>query len=180
MHYVEKSPKVWSGICIGIYLVGMGYMGVNTLPDQFGLWLGMWPLFLLLLLPCLLVPISKFIYNRIQIDAETLRVGRERIPLASIDPTSVQSASQASLPTAAQQYATSMNTIDAPVPGLRAAAQGNARLVGGGWAVPMGMDTVVIATRNGEGLTIPTRDRVAFLNALGTALGVMVQPNPRP
>jgi len=179
MHYVEKLPKIWSGICIGIYLIAIAHAGVNTLPDHFGLWLGIWAMYLLLLLPCLLVPISKFIYNRIQIDTQTLRVGRERIPLASIDPASVLAASQGALPTPVRRYATSANTIDAPLPGFRAADQGNTRLVGGGWAVPMGMDSVVLATRDGEGLTIATRDRAAFLQALGTQLSIMAQPYPR-
>jgi len=172
MHYVEKVPKTWSAICISVYLIGMVYMGIDTLPDQFGLWLGMWALFLLLLLPCLLVPISKFIYHRIQIDNETLRVGRERIALASIDSASVLAAGQEATLTAAERYARSLNTVDAPVPGLRAKDQGNPRLVGGGWAVPMGMDSVVIATRNRESLVIATRDSAAFLHALGASLGV--------
>ncbi|MEU6380020.1 DUF3093 family protein [Streptomyces sp. NPDC046909] len=174
MHYTEKTPKTWSAICIALYLLGIGYMGIDTLPDEFGLWLGLSALFLLLLLPCLAVPISKFIYHRIQIDAQTLRVGRERIPLATIDPASVQAAA-AEATTAAQRYAASLNTIDAPVPGLRATDRGAPRLVGGGWGAPMGMDTVVIRTWQGEQLTIATRDRTAFLTALAQATSV---PHP--
>lgn len=165
MHYTEKTPKTWSGICIALYLAGIGYMGIDTIPDEFDLWLGLSALFLLLLLPCLAAPISKFIYHRIQIDAQTLRVGRERIPLADIDPASVQAAS-ANAPSVAERYATSLGTIDAPVPGLRAADQGIPRLVGGGWGAPMGMDTVVIRTWQGGPLSIATRDRTAFLPAL--------------
>lgn len=165
MHYTEKTPKTWSGICIAVYLVGIGYMGIDTIPDEIGIWLGLSALFLLLLLPCLAVPISKFIYHRIRIDSQTLRVGREHIPLADIDPASVQAAS-AETHTAAQRYAGSLATVDAPVPGLRAADQGAPRLVGGGWGAPMGMDTVVICTRQGEQLAIATRDRTAFLAAL--------------
>ena len=104
MHYTEKTPKTWSGICIAVYLVGIGYMGIDTIPDEIGIWLGLSALFLLLLLPCLAVPISKFIYHRIRIDSQTLRVGREHIPLADIDPASVQAAS-AETHTAAQRYA---------------------------------------------------------------------------
>jgi hypothetical protein len=176
MHYAEKTPKTWSAICIALYLLVIGYMGVGTLPDEFGLWLGLSALFLLLLLPCLAIPISKFVYHRIQIDAQTLRVGRERIPLATIDPTSIQAAA-AENPTAAQRYAAALNTIDAPVPGLRATDHGAPRLVGGGWSTPMGMDTVVIRTRQGEPLSIATRDRSAFLTALAQATPTM-HPNP--
>ncbi|MFD9069422.1 DUF3093 family protein [Streptomyces lasiicapitis] len=166
MHYVEKPTKTWSVICIAVYLVGIAYMGVGTLPKDLGIWLGMCALFLLPLLICLLVPLSKWIYHRIELDAQTLRVGRERIPLVVIDPRSVQAAAGEALPGAAQRYATSLNTVDAPLPGFRAADHGNPRLVGGAWGLPMGMDSVVIGTRQGERLTIATRDRAAFLAAL--------------
>ncbi|WP_254405067.1 hypothetical protein [Streptomyces sp. AC627_RSS907] len=51
MRYVENSPKTWSAICIAVYVAGMAYMGLDTIPDEFGLWLGMCALSLLLLLP---------------------------------------------------------------------------------------------------------------------------------
>ncbi|ARX85586.1 DUF3093 family protein [Streptomyces alboflavus] len=158
MTYTEKSSKAWSAVCIGVYLAGIGYMGVETLPDDFGVWLGVSGLFLLLLLPCLAVPISKRIYHRIEIDATTLRVGRERLPLTDIDPASVRAAAQGQLPTAPQHTAA------------------NPRLVGGAWGVPMGMDTVIIATRRGEFLTVATRDRAAFLQALSAPLHPAVPP----
>ncbi|MET9253179.1 DUF3093 family protein [Streptomyces sp. NPDC003717] len=157
MQYREKTPKTWSGLCIAVYVAGIAYMGVGTIPDEFGLWLGLSALFLLLLLPCLAVPLSKVIYNRIRIEAGTLRVGRERIPLAAVDPVSVQTAAQSAVPTVPQQYAASLTD------------HAHARLVGGGWGVPMGMDSVVIRTRQGEQLRIATRDRAAFLTALTQA-----------
>ncbi len=172
MYYTEKIPKTWSSICIAIYLIGVGYLGIDTIPDEIGLWLGLCALFLLLLLPCLAVPISKFIYNRIQIDAQKLRVGREHIPLSEIDPASVQTASDRT-PGAAQRYVTSLATIDAPLPGLHSADQGTPRLVGGGWGVPMGMDSVVIRTLQGGQLCIATRNRTAFLAALRQATGTL-------
>jgi len=150
MQYTEKTPKAWSATCIAIYLAGIGYMGIDTIPDEFGLWLGLSALFLLVLLPCLAVPFSKFIFNRVQIDSQTLRVGRERFALTDIDPASVRAATHTGGPTTPQD---------------------NARLVGGGWAVPMGMASAVITTRQGEHLTIATRDRAAFLTALVQATG---------
>ncbi|ANB07872.1 hypothetical protein SAM40697_3914 [Streptomyces ambofaciens] len=175
MRYVEKTPKTWSAICIAVYVAGVAYMGVDTIPDDFGLWLGMCALFLLLLLPCLAVPLSKFVYHRIRIDETTLRVGRERIPLTAVDPASVHAAAQATPPTLPAQYAASLNAVDAPVPGLRAADHGDPRLVGGGWSVPMGMDSVVLRTHQGEPLRIATRDRTAFLTALTHAVTPSVQ-----
>ncbi|MET7292386.1 hypothetical protein ABZS79_09610 [Streptomyces griseoloalbus] len=173
MPYVEKTPKTWSAICIAIYLAGMAHMGVDAIPDEIGLWLGLCALFLLVLLPCLAVPFSKFVYHRIRMDAETLRVGRECIPLTAIDPVSVQTASQLAPPTTPKQYAASLNAVDVPLPGLRACDFGNPRIVGGGWSVPMGMDSVVIRTRQGEQLRIATRDRAALLTALARATKIV-------
>ncbi|MCX4788552.1 hypothetical protein OG369_20975 [Streptomyces sp. NBC_01221] len=169
--YIEKLPKTWSAICIGIYLAGVAYMGFDSVPQDTGPWLAVSALFLLILLPCLSVPISKAIYNRIQIDPAqgTLRVGRERIPLANVDPASVHHELQQQSLSHAQRYAASMGNIDAPVPGLRATDRGAPRLVGGGWGVPMGMDSVVIRTRQGEPLSIATHNRMAFLTALANA-----------
>ncbi|WP_328537316.1 hypothetical protein [Streptomyces sp. NBC_00344] len=167
--YIEKAPKTWSAICIALYLAGIAAMAPDTFPDEIGLWFGLSALFLLILLPCLAIPISKVIYHRIRIHQEILRVGRERIPLGDVDPVSVHTALQGANPTPMQRYASSAGTIDAPVPGLRAADRGAPRLVGGGWSVPMGMDSVVISTRQGEQLTIATRDRSAFLKALADA-----------
>ncbi|MFF9817092.1 hypothetical protein [Streptomyces sp. NPDC014006] len=162
MLYEEKIPKTWLAITTVLYLVGVAAMGAGSLPDDFGLWLGLSAMFLVLIwVPFNAVPLSKYFFNRIRIGAQTLRVGRERIALADLDPAGVYAASQQTVPTAPQRYATSLNT-NAPV---------QARLVGGGWSVPMGMDSVVLTTRRGEVLTIATRDRTAFLTALGGAVG---------
>ncbi|MEU7604686.1 hypothetical protein [Streptomyces sp. NPDC041003] len=172
--YIEKQPKTWSYICIGLYLAGIAAMGVKTIPQDIGTWLILSALFLVLVLvPFLGVPISKFIYHRIRINPElgTLRVGREVIPLADLDPASVQAARGEAPLTAAERYAASLSAVDAPVRGLSAKGQGRPRLVGGAWGVPVGMDTVTLTNRRGESLLIATRDRPAFLTALATATG---------
>lgn len=171
--YVEKLPKTWSVLCIGVYLVGVAYLGFESVPEDTGPWLIVSAVFLLILLPCLAVPVSKAIYHRLSIDPGTgiLRVGRERIPLASVDPASVEAALQSELLSPAQRYAASLGNVDAPVPGFRAADRGAPRLVGGGWGVPMGMDSVEIRTHQGEPLSIATHDRVSFLTALARAIG---------
>ncbi|MEU2181478.1 hypothetical protein [Streptomyces thermolilacinus] len=121
-----------------------------------------------MLLPCVAVPISKAVHHRIAIDLArgVLRVGRERPAHADLDPASVHAALGEPEPTAAARLVTFAQTIDAPVPVLRAAGRGAPRLVGGGWGAPMGMAVVVIATRGGEALSIATHDRRAFLTAL--------------
>ncbi|KUJ53794.1 hypothetical protein ACZ90_66615 [Streptomyces albus subsp. albus] len=176
MIYEErKLPKKWITLWCSLYLVGIGYLAMDTIPDDVGLWLGMSAFLVMVLLVFLVAPVTNVIYYRIQIDGHTLRVGRERITLADIDPVSVQVAAQQPLPGFVERYVTSLSTIDAPLPGLRAEDLGTPRLLGGGWAVPAGRDSVVIATRRGECLCIVTRDRTAFLSALGAALGSVPQ-----
>ncbi|WP_263166661.1 hypothetical protein [Streptomyces sp. SCSIO ZS0520] len=171
MLYEEKLPRTYTRVCLALYVALVVWMGVTSLPEDFAIWLGLSVLFgAVVLLPLLGVPLSKRIYHRIRIDGHTLRVGRERLPLVWLDPDSVGAALHEAAPGTAQRYAHSAQQIDIPVSGLRARDRGNARLVGGGWSVPMGMDSVVVATRQGEGLTIATHDRTAFLTALHGAL----------
>ncbi|GAA4927087.1 hypothetical protein ACFPM3_08940 [Streptomyces coeruleoprunus] len=170
--YRERLPKTWSVICVCVYLAMVVKLGIGSIPEDTGLWLIVSACFLLVLIPCLAVPLSKAVYHRIVVDPAqgVLRVGRERIALAEIDPASVHGSLQDATPGTAQRYAASAGAIDAPVPGLRAADRGAPRLVGGGWGVPMGMDSVVVTTRSGEALSIATHDRTAFLNALAAAV----------
>lgn len=172
--YRERLPKTWTLICVAIYLALVVKLGIDAIPEDTGLWLIVSASFLLVLLPAIAVPISKAIYHRIVIDPAhgVLRVGRERLALADIDPASVRDALAEPDPTTVARYVKSAQTIDAPVRGLRAKDLGAPRLVGGGWGAPMGMSVVVIATRDGEALSIATHDRTAFLTALSTALPV--------
>ncbi|CAL9332556.1 hypothetical protein [Streptomyces sp. enrichment culture] len=170
--YRERLPKTWTLVCVGVYFALVVKLGIDAVPEDTGLWLIVSASFLLVLLPCVAVPISKAVYHRIAIDPArgVLRVGRERLALADLDPASVHAALSEPQPATAARLVTSAQTIDAPVPGLRAADRGAPRLVGGGWGAPMGMDVVVIATRDGEALSIATHDRRALLTALAAAL----------
>ncbi|CAL9279398.1 MULTISPECIES: hypothetical protein [unclassified Streptomyces] len=176
--YRERLPKTWTLVCVGIYLALVVKLGIDAIPEDTGLWLIVSASFLLVLAPAIAVPVSKAIYHRIVIDPErgVLRVGRERLALADIDPASVHAALGEPAPGTVARYVTSAQTIDAPVRGLRAKDLGAPRLVGGGWGAPMGMSVVVIATRGGEALSIATHDRAAFLNALAAALPAEPRP----
>lgn len=160
--YVEKSPKTWSVSCISLYVVTVSYLGIRSVPEDTGPWLAVSALFLLLLIPCLGVPISKYMFHRIKVDGETLRVGRETLALADLDVRSICS----------QRTPSTEPNFNELGGNLR-----NPRLVGGAWGVPLGMDSVVISTRNGEKLRIATRDPRAFLDALSAAARASMPQN---
>ncbi|MEU6442675.1 hypothetical protein [Streptomyces sp. NPDC047046] len=150
--YEEKVPKIWLTLCTTVYVVGVVWMAVDAGGEDTGIVVGMAGLFFLLLLAFVSVPLSKYFYNRIVLTPDVLRVGRARIPVAALDPASVSAALHSTRPV--------------PVPPGQ-----KARVVGGGWAVPLGMDSVVLAQRDGALLHIATRDRRAFLAALAQVTG---------
>ncbi|MFD9030199.1 DUF3093 family protein [Streptomyces sp. NPDC059567] len=170
--YVEKLPKTWTVFCVAVYLAMVVRLAVDALPEDTGVWLLVSAAYLLVLVPCIAVPISKAIYHRVRVDPGSglLRVGRERIPLAEVDPASVHAALRLVKPRPARRYAATAGAVQSPLSGLQAADHGAPRLVGGGWAVPMGMDSVVVSTCRGERLAIATHDGAALLTALARAL----------
>ncbi len=119
--YKELPPKMWATICVSAYLVGVVATGAATLPDDIGAWLALSLIYLVVLVPFLGVPISKLIYHRIQLAPDTLRVGRERIPVAELDAASIRAAQGAGAPPLAERVARSVSTndnghVDAAVP----------------------------------------------------------------
>lgn len=187
--YVEKLPKTWTVFCVAVYLAMVVRLGVDALPEDTDVWLLVSSAYLLVLVPCIAVPISKAIYHRVRVDPGSglLRVGRERIRLTDLDPVSVQAALRRVEPrTGRRRYTTATGAVQSPLAGLQAVDHGAPRLVGGGWAVPMGMDSVVVSTRTGERLSIATHDGAALLTAVARALAPTAQevsggspPGPR-
>jgi hypothetical protein len=165
--YRERGSKTWTVCCLVAYVGGVAAMGVSALPEDMGAWLAVSGLFLFVLVPLLGVPISKYVYHRIDLTADTLRVGRERIPVAELDPYSVQQALHQSAEGQGRMHhlATSMNS-GFTFRGRNVVDKSLPRLVGGAYAVPMGMASVAIATRRGERLLVATRAPEAFLRAL--------------
>jgi hypothetical protein len=152
--YEESTPKVWSTACLAGYAAGVAWTGASTLPGDPGAFVALSAIYLVVLVPLLGVPISKFVYHRIRLTPSTLRVGRERLAVADLDPAAIG------------------------VPPERVA--GPLRLVGGAWGVPLGMGTVVVRTRRGEALCIAARDRAGLVAALSgvTAGGPPADPPP--
>jgi DUF3093 family protein len=143
--YEERLPKAWSVTCLTAFAAGVVWTGTQTLPDGIGAFLALTCAYLFVLVPLLGVPISKRRYHRIQLTTEVLRVGRERLPVADLDPAS----------------------IGAPYE----PAGSEPRLVGGAYGPPLGWSSVVVRTRRGEPLVICTRDPDALLAALAQVTG---------
>ncbi|MGP3967057.1 hypothetical protein [Streptomyces sp. 6N223] len=170
--YRERGPKTWSVVCVSLYVAAVAATGVAALPENPGAWLAVSGLYVFALVPLLIVPISKYVYHRIDLAPDTLRVGRERIPVADIDPRSVRTqlrrATENGGASVLRNVATSMNS-GFTFRGRNVADKRLPRLVGGAWAVPMGMGSVAIANRRGQQLLIATRHPEEFLRALAEA-----------
>jgi hypothetical protein len=173
--YRERGPKTWSVVCVSLYVAAVAATGVAALPESPGAWLALSGLYLFAVVPLLLVPVSKYVYHRIDLAPGTLRVGRERIPVAEIDPRAVRTqlrrAADADDGGASllRNVATSMNS-GFTFRGRNVADKRAPRLVGGAYAVPTGMGSVAVTNRRGQQLLIATRRPEAFLRALAEAM----------
>ncbi|WP_461296488.1 hypothetical protein [Streptomyces harbinensis] len=169
--YQERGSKIWSLTCVSVYVVGVVWMAVDALPENLVAWLAVSAMFSLVLLAFVAVPVSKYIYHRIDLTPDTLRVGRERIAVADLDPQSIQDALRLARGGSLVQPHRSALTAPEPTAKGYLVDTSRARLVGGAWGVPMGMRPTVIANRNGEQLLIASRDPQALLTALAAACG---------
>jgi hypothetical protein len=163
-----RGSRIWIWSCVGVYVAGVAWMGALSLPEDLGAWLAVSGMFLLPLAPCLVVPLSKRRYHDIDVTPDTLRVGRERIPVAELDPGSVHQAQNqlaAGGGGVLGNLTSSMNS-GLTIRGRNVVDKSLPRLVGGAYAVPMGMASVAVATRHGERLLVATRSPEAFLTAL--------------
>ncbi|MBL1065808.1 hypothetical protein [Streptomyces sp. 7-21] len=173
MLYQERPrwTKPFMLTCLAVYVVAVAAMGVAALPEDAGAWAAVSGIFLLPLLPLLAVPYGKHRYHAIDLTAETLRVGRERIPVRDIDPASVHAAlAEASQGGGVMRNLASSANSGFTFRGRNVVDPSLPRLVGGAYAVPLGSPSTVIATRQGERLLIATRAPVALLNALASVV----------
>ncbi|WP_052595398.1 hypothetical protein [Luteipulveratus mongoliensis] len=107
---------------------------------------------------------SKNRYGSITIADGVLRVGRERIPLGSIDPQSI-SANDPHSPQPIERLADSAGAIKRADGTLLNEA---GRLAGGAWAIPLGSDFISLIV-NDERVAVTTNDRAGLLAALREA-----------
>ena len=108
-------------------------------------------------------------YGTVTITTDTLRVGRDRLPLNKIDPEWVRMLAAKASPTLRQRVLTSASTIQ--VPTHIQVDPGRGRLLGGAYGTSIGSDQVTLRLTNGSRVTAPSNDREGFLAALLTALG---------
>lgn len=171
--YRERPPVVWSVLCGSAYVALVGWMGWTAdFPQDLGIWIALSLVFLAFLVGALLLPASRFLHFQIRLTPETLRVGRERIPVQELNPESVararQEAGLGDLEVAAR-YGVPIARVPADEPA--ASGQAGPRLLGGGRGTPVGRRTVYLSTRGGEDFFVATRRPEVFLRALASVVG---------
>jgi hypothetical protein len=107
-------------------------------------------------------------YGAIRLDRETLRVGRDTVPVASLDPAWVRMLATKASPGLRERVLASAATF--AVPGAETADRGRGRLLGGAYGATIGTDLVTLRLVDGSRVSAPTRDRQALLGGLLTAL----------
>ena len=112
-------------------------------------------------------------YGAITLTRDTLRVGRDRVPVADIEPQWVRMLAHRADPTLVQRLGTSATTVQAP--GASQVDAGRGRLLGGAYGTTLGDDLVTLelrrdgAQRNAR-VSVPTKDRRGLLAGLLAAL----------
>ena len=108
-------------------------------------------------------------YGTVTVTADTLRVGRDRVPVSTIDPDWVRMLATKASPGLRERVLASAGTIQVPHQDL--VDPGRGRLLGGAYGTSMGSDQVTLRLTDGSRVTAPSNDRVGLLSALLTALG---------
>jgi hypothetical protein len=107
-------------------------------------------------------------YGDVTVTRESLRVGRESLPVASIDPAWVRMLASKASPELLERV-----TAAGGVPNIAEAERrkhDSGRLVGGAYASTLGAETVTLRLVTGARVSAPTGDRAGLLAALLTAL----------
>ncbi|MET7558071.1 hypothetical protein [Streptomyces albidoflavus] len=167
--YEEKLPRRWTIGTLVVLTAWVVWQGAKLLPEDSTVWfviLGSSALFAVVFNG---VPLSKRRYNRIRLRDGQLTVGRETIPIASLTPESIREAREQ--PQASELTALLKSSTPEELTEIRRRSResGPPRLMGGAWAVPIGMDECVVETEEGEALMIATHDRERLLEALSRA-----------
>lgn len=107
-------------------------------------------------------------YGAITLTRETLRVGRDTLPVSRIDPTWVRMLASKASPGLKERVLTSAAAFE--VPGVETAKSDRGRLLGGAYGATLGADLVTLLLVDGTRVSVPTGDREGLLAGLLTAL----------
>jgi hypothetical protein len=107
-------------------------------------------------------------YGAITLTRETLRVGRDTLAVAQIEPQWVRMLAGKADPSLAARLATSAATLQ--LPGDRVADTSRGRLLGGAYGTTLGDDLVTLELRGNQRVSVPTRDRRGLLVGLLTVV----------
>lgn len=111
-------------------------------------------------------------YAAITLTRSTLRVGRDRLPVADLDPDGVRAVPREQ-PSAARRLADSAGQIQVPGTRIDLVSRPGRELrhLGGSWGTPLGMDSVLLPLRDGSAVLVDVRDRAGLLAAIDPLLG---------
>lgn len=107
-------------------------------------------------------------YGAITLTRDTLRVGRDTLPVAQIEPQWVRMLARKADPSLTARLTTSATTLQLPAD--RVADTSRGRLLGGAYGTTLGDDLVTLELRGNQRVSVPTRDRRGLLAGLLTAL----------
>ena len=107
-------------------------------------------------------------YGTVTLTRDALRVGRDTVPVAEIEPQWVRMLAHKADPSLAERLGTSATTLQ--LPGDRLVDPDRGRLLGGAYGATLGHDLVTLELRRNARVSVPTRDRRGLLGGLLTAL----------
>ncbi|WP_110182241.1 hypothetical protein [Nocardioides solisilvae] len=107
---------------------------------------------------------SMEFYGRTRLTRTTLQVGRDRMPVADLDPAGVRGLDREQ-PSIGARLRSSMGDVHLP-----GSATPEFRYLGGSYGTPIGMDAVSLPLRNGGVVRFYVRDRAALLTAVDRVL----------
>ncbi len=108
-------------------------------------------------------------YGDVTVTRDTLRVGRENLPIASLDPDWVRMLASKASPDLLERVTAAGGIPE--IAGAELRKRDSGRLVGGAYTSTLGTETVTLLLRAGGRVAVPSGDRAGLLSALLTALG---------
>ena len=109
---------------------------------------------------------SMEFYGKVTLTRSDLRVGRDRVPLAELDPAGVRAVAANRPPSLGRRVRSSMGDVHVPTSRPVGPDGATFRYLGGSFGTPVGTDAISLPTRDGGAVRFSVRDRGALLAAL--------------